>query len=152
MLILHRKQALPFPILSLKYWRRPCFHDALNLFHVVFGFLNSFLKVMNATGDLNDIIPNACSPEEIELTEIADSGIAKGLAAVKDKDPILMGFKRLFCTGYVFASSLFLPSCIKEPTLTKTLIMEGKKQKLVHFAGARQCNLATLHRLMNLIF
>lgn len=91
-LILHGKQALPFPIFSLKYWRHPCFHDALNLFHVVFGFLNPFFKVTDATGDLNDIIPNACSPKETELTEVADSGIAKGLAAVKDRDPIRMGF------------------------------------------------------------
>lgn len=99
MLIIHREKAFLFPIFSLKYWRRPCFHDVLNLFHVVFRFLNSLFKIVNTTGDLNDIIPNACSPKEIELIEIAYSGRAKGLVAIKHRDLIPVGFIRLFCTG-----------------------------------------------------
>lgn len=64
MLILHGKKAFLFSIFSLKYWRHPGFHDVLDLFHIVFSFLNSLFEIMNAIGDLNDIIPNACSPKE----------------------------------------------------------------------------------------
>lgn len=99
MLIIHREKAFLFPIFSLKYWWHPCFHDALNLFHIVFSFLNSLFEIMNTIGDLNDIIPNTCSPKETALIEIAYSGRAKGVIAPKDRDFILVGFIRLFCTG-----------------------------------------------------
>ena len=51
---------------------------------------------MNTIGDLNDIIPNTCSPKERALIEIAYSGRAKGVIALKDRDFILVGFIRLF--------------------------------------------------------
>lgn len=85
LLIIQRKGAFFFPIFSLKYWRHPCFHDVLNLFHVVFGLLNSLFQVMNAIGYLHGIIPNACSPKEIELTEMVHGGgKAEGLCAMMD--------------------------------------------------------------------
>ena len=51
---------------------------------------------MNTIGDLNDIIPNTCSPKETALIAIAYSGRAKGVIALKDRDFILVGFIRLF--------------------------------------------------------
>lgn len=126
-LIIHGKKAFLSSIFSLKYWRHPCFHDVLNLFHIVFSFLNSLFQITNTVGDLIDIIPNACSPKETELIEIADGDIAKGLVAMKDRDLIPMGFIRLFCTGCFIILSLFLPSCIIKPTLSITPIMEDKK-------------------------
>ena len=99
MLIIHREKAFLFPISSLKYWRYPCFHDALNLFHIVLSFLNSLFEIMNTIGDLNDIIPNTCSPKETAFIKIAHSGRAKGVVVIKDRDFILVGFIRHFCTG-----------------------------------------------------
>lgn len=77
-LVICGKEAFLFSIFSLKYRRRPCLHDVLNLSHIVFSFLNPLFEITNAISDLDDIIPNACSPKEIQLIETV-----KGLVSAR---------------------------------------------------------------------
>lgn len=117
-LVIHGKETFLFSIFSLKYRRHPCFHDVLNLFHIVLGFLNPLFEIMNAVGDLNDIIPNACSPKEIRLIERV-----KGLVATEGTDLISVGFKRLSCTSYFVNTRVFFflavlkSQCLPSPCL-----------------------------------
>ena len=65
---------------------------------------------MNTIGDLNDIIPNTCSPKETALIEIAYSGRAKGVIALKDRDFILVGAKMLRAT---LSSTIYKQDCFR---------------------------------------
>lgn len=100
-LILQRKQTFLFPIFSLKYWSHPRFHDAFNLLHVVFSLLNSSLKIMDTVGNLNDIIPNACSPKETQLIQSACSGTANGLVARKNRAFNTYGSQKTFLHRFI---------------------------------------------------
>lgn len=137
-LILQRKQTFLFPIFSLKYWSHPRFHDAFNLLHVVFSLLNSSLKIMDTVGNLNDIIPNACSPKETQLIQSACSGTANGLVARKNRALTLMGLKKLFCTDlFHYPWNSFLPIYIKKPTLITILLWRRRNKDVTRSCPKR---------------